>query len=142
MQTRITHRIACAVGAVMCLLFGSFAIAADVSGGANGVTLSKVPSNLQSVRVTGPNGYRSVSSDASLRSSKGAPLADGVYRYEVTEVKCVNVSYAEIKTAKRDNAANGRDADAQPSSCRDVVVDSGSFRIVNGAVPSSTLVEE
>ena len=72
----------------------------------------------------------------------GAPLADGVYSYEVVKTQCVNVSSAEITAAMRDNAANGRDADAQPSNCRQVVVDSGSFRIVDGAVPSSTVVEE
>ena len=141
MNGQISHRVA-SCAAVMSLLFGSFAGAADVTGGAYGVSLSSAPANLHSVRITGPNGYSSVSPSASLQSSDGAPLVDGAYNYEVVETQCVNVSSAEITAAMRDNAANGRDADAQPSSCREVVVDSGSFRIVGGAVPSKTVVEE
>ncbi len=141
MNGRISHGVA-SCAAMMSLLFGSFAGAADVTGGAFRVSLSNAPANLHSVRITGPNGYSSVSSGASLRSLNGAPLADGVYSYEVVKTQCVDVSWAEITAAKRDNAANGRAADAQPSNCRQVVVDSGSFRIVDGAVPSSTVVEE
>ena len=142
MSEQTSFRAASIAAAVMSLLFGSFAGAADVTGGAYGVSLPKVPANSHSVRIMGPNGYSSVSSGASLQSLDGAPLADGVYNYEVVETQCVDVSWAEINAATRDNAANGRDADAQPSNCRQVVVDSGSFRIVDGAVPSKTVVEE
>ena len=128
--------------AVISLLFGSTAIAADVSGDAHGVNLANVSSSSQRVMVTGLNGYSSLSRGNSLKSSNGAPLADGTYRYEVIETKCVNISYVEIATAKRDNAANGREADAQPNSCRDVVVDSGAFRIVNGTIPSKGTADE
>lgn len=128
--------------AVISLLFGSTAYAADVTGGAHGVNLAKVASSSQRIKVTGPDGYSSLSRGNKLRSSNGAALADGIYRYEVIETQCVSVSQAEIAAAKRDNAANGRSADAKPSGCRDVVVDSGAFRIVNGAIPSKATAEE
>ena len=57
-------------------------------------------------------------------------------------MRCAAPSYDAIEAAARDNAANGRAKNARPSNCREVVVDSGAFRIVNGAVPDSALAEE
>lgn len=142
MSTLLSQRAVRWASTFLILISGSLASAADVVGGANGVSLSGVSAKTKSVRITGPNGYLSVSDGGIARAQNATALADGVYRYEITEMQCGALSPQGIKAATRDNAANGRAQDAEPSSCREVVVDSGAFRIVNGAVPNSALVEE
>lgn len=142
MNRHSRHRAKNWTAALVIFIAGSIATAADVAGGANGISLSSVSPNTHSVRITRPNGYLSVSHGAGMQAKDAAPLADGVYRYEITEMQCGTLSREAIKAATRDNAANGRALDAEPGSCREVAVDSGAFRIVNGAVPNSALVEE
>ena len=142
MKTRTSHGAAYMVAATICLLCGPVASAAEVSGSTAGISLSSLTSNFESVRITGPNGFAAVTYGGFVTSPDGSPLSDGVYRYELVGTQCHGVSSQEMSRAMRDNASNGREPDARPSSCREVVVDSGSFRIEHGVVVPSDLIEE
>jgi len=104
-------------------------ISAKSEAGATNMTLT----------VSGPNGYHSQAFSKfgapSLSMAEGGTLADGQYTWETRAA-----SNRMIESPKR-GFNNGR-GDNERAFVNESVVESGTFRVVNGAIVSSDLVEK
>jgi len=104
-------------------------VSAISSAGATNMTLS----------VTGPNGYHvesfSRSGAPSLSLAEGGSLADGQYNWETRAA-----SNRLIESPKR-GLNNGR-GDNERAFVNAPIIESGSFRVVNGAIVSSDVTEK
>lgn len=93
-----------------------------------------------SVTVTGPQGFaltrsfaRSEAALLDLREAAGAPLADGVYKYEVTLGARPEASPAALQAARE-----AQDSGAAARTRRPSLVESGSFRIAGGVLEAAS----
>lgn len=102
--------------------------AAKLNGDAYSVSVSNAPHVAQSMRVTGPRGFKAESRSLTVSSSK--PLPDGSYNYEITGA----LSRSDAVFDPSSNRENGRSEDATPTRQPTGVIASGHFKIVNGAI--------
>lgn len=101
--------------------------AAKIHGDAYNLSVGNAPQLAQSMRIAGPNGFSAESRSLSLSMSE--PLADGLYKYEITG----DLGWSNAVADAKANRENGRSEAAQPGR-RTGVIATGYFRIVNGAV--------
>lgn len=115
-----------AVASLLFLLLPSTSFAAATfSGDTSGISVQSLPANTVSLRVSGPEGFYVETESSSFSTENG--LADGQYSYEI---------YAEVESVAvtADAGNSGRGENAGRSGVTTDVVESGNFRLFNGAV--------
>lgn len=123
--------------------------AAKFSGGENGISLSQLPSNFLSMRVTGPDGLVVETKNNYLQAPRGEWMPDGQYSFEMlgqvsiadefdkrnfSQKKALSKSY--VKQESNQISFNGRNEKQllARSQSATKVLQSGYFRIKNGQV--------
>ncbi len=110
-------------------LISTSQVSAQMSAGTSNMTLS----------VSGPNGYHteafSKSSNPSVSMAEGGTLADGQYTWET------RAASNQMVKVNNNGLDNGRGANER-AYMNVPVIESGTFRVLNGAIVSSDVVEE
>ena len=135
-----SHLRYAALAGVLCLGPASFsqsAMAAEVVGGADGVTVLYASQEVTSMVLSGPDGLTASSDSATLIDDQLLP--DGDYSVALYgELSEEQMHYSEVKQ----NMDQGRGANSEPENVPIGVFETISFRITDGNVESTSLAEE
>ena len=103
------------------MLSSSDLLAADLTGDIYEINFSS-SSTIHEITIERPN-KQLVTSKSSLVAFD-PPLADGIYKYSISSQKSNSNESQSV-------ANNGRSTGSQPSSVKTVIVETGTFRILN-----------
>lgn len=115
--------------------------ATQFSGGQDGIEVSQLPPNSVSIRVLGPGEFFVETKSNFIQTPDGQLIPDGQYSYEVSGTDN-NAGDADQVYSSQNDGRSGRDIRQAANRTAVKVLETGYFRISNGAVIIESAEEE